>query len=41
MVPADATPGILRYTVTAKDSQGRTGEYKPFDVEASQITIVE
>ena len=41
MVPADATPGILRYTVTAKDSQGRTGEYKPFDVEASQLTIVE
>ncbi len=41
MVPADATPGILRYTVTAKDSQGRTGEFKPFDVEASQLTIVE
>jgi hypothetical protein len=41
MVPADATPGILRYTVTAKDSQGHTGEYKPFDVEASQLTIVQ
>ena len=41
MVPNDATTGIVRYTVTAKDPQGRTGEYKPFEVEASQITIVE
>lgn len=41
IVPADATTGIVRYTVSAKDPQGRTGEYKPFDVEASQLTIVE
>jgi hypothetical protein len=41
MVPADAPTGIIRYTVTAKDSEGRTGEWKPFDVEASQLTIVE
>src|SRR3989441_9338849 len=41
IVPADAPPGIVRYSVTAKDSQGRTGEWKPFDVEASQLTIVE
>jgi hypothetical protein len=41
MVPNDATTGIVRFTVTAKDPQGRTGEYKPFEVEASQITIVE
>lgn len=41
MVPDDATTGIVRYTVTAKDPQGRTGEFKPFDVQASQITIVE
>jgi hypothetical protein len=40
-VPADAPTGILRYTVTARDSQGRTGEYKPFDVDPSQLTIVE
>jgi hypothetical protein len=39
-VPDDATTGIVRYTVTAKDPQGRTGEYKPFDVNESQITIV-
>ena len=41
IVPDDAPIGIVRYTVTAKDPQGRTGEFKPFDVEASQITIVE
>jgi hypothetical protein len=41
IVPDDAPVGIVRYTVTAKDPQGRTGEFKPFDVEASQITIVE
>ena len=40
-VPSDATTGIVRYTVTAKDPQGRTGEFKPFEVAASQITIVE
>jgi hypothetical protein len=39
-VPDDAPTGIVRYTVTAKDPQGRTGEYKPFDVNESQITIV-
>jgi hypothetical protein len=41
MVPADAPLGIVRYSVTAKDPQGRTGEWKPFDVETSQLTIVE
>ena len=40
IVPNDATTGIVRYTVTAKDPQGRTGEFKPFEVETSQITIV-
>lgn len=41
MVPADAPLGIVRFTVTATDPHGRTGEFKPFEVEASQITIVE
>ncbi len=40
MVPDDAPMGIVRYTVTAKDPQGRIGEFKPFEVQASQITIV-
>jgi hypothetical protein len=41
IVPDDAPTGIVRYSVTAKDSQGRTGEFKPFDVESSQLTIVQ
>jgi len=41
IVPNDAPIGIVRYTVTAKDPQGRTGEWKPFEVETSQLTIVE
>jgi hypothetical protein len=41
VVPDDAPTGIVRFTVTAKDKYGRTGEYKPFDVEASQLTIVD
>jgi hypothetical protein len=40
-VPDDAMTGIIPYTVTARDSQGRIGEFKPFDVAPSQITIVE
>src|SRR5262252_555832 len=40
MVPDDAPMGVVRYTVTAKDPQGRTGEFKPFEVQASQLTIV-
>ena len=41
IVPDDAPTGIVRFTVTAKDKYGRTGEYKPFDVDASQLTIVD
>jgi hypothetical protein len=41
VVPDDAPTGVVRFTVTAKDPQGRTGEFKPFEVEASQITIVQ
>ncbi len=41
VVPATAPVGIVRYTVTAKDKNGRTGEWKPFIVEDSQVTIVE
>ena len=40
-VPDDAVTGIINYTVTARDPQGRTGEYRPFVVEPSEITIVE
>ena len=41
IVPDDAPMGVVRYTITAKDPQGRTGEFKPFEVAASHITIVE
>jgi hypothetical protein len=41
IVPADAPIGVIRYTVTAKDPQGRTGEWKPFENVLSLLTIVE
>ena len=41
IVPDDTPTGVVRYTVTATDPQGRTGEWKPFDVQASQLTIIE
>jgi hypothetical protein len=41
VVPADTPVGIIRYTVTATDKYGRSGEFKPFEVQASQLTIVE
>lgn len=41
IVPDDAPTGVVRFTVTAKDKYGRTGEFKPFEVEASQLTITE
>jgi hypothetical protein len=41
VVPNDAPTGIVRYTVSAKDKRGRTGVFTPFDVDTSQLTIVE
>ena len=41
VVPQDAPVGIVRYTVTATDKYGRSGEFKPFEVLASQLTIAE
>ena len=41
IVPDDAPTGIVRYAVTAKDKSGRTGEFRPYEVDASQLTIVE
>jgi len=41
IVPQDTPIGIVRYTVTATDKYGRAGEFKPFEVQASQLTIVE
>ena len=41
VVPEDTPTGIIRYTVTASDKYGRSGEFKPFEVQASQLTIVD
>jgi hypothetical protein len=41
IVPEDAPTGVVRYTITAKDKNGRTGLFKPFEVDASQITIIQ
>lgn len=41
MVPMDAPTGIIRYSVTAKDKKGRTGEFKPFRQDLSELTVVE
>lgn len=41
VVPQETTVGIVRFTVTATDKYGRAGEFKPFEVQASQLTIVE
>jgi hypothetical protein len=40
-VPADAPIGAIRYTVTAKNAQGKTGEWKPFEHPLSALTIIE
>jgi hypothetical protein len=40
-VPADATTGVLTYTVTGTDRFGRMASFSPFSAEASQLTIVQ
>lgn len=41
VVPMDAAPGVLSYTVTGTDRFGRTGSFSPFINTVSQLTIVE
>ena len=41
VVPTDAPTGIIRYSATAKDKKGRTGEFKPFRQDLSELTVVE
>jgi hypothetical protein len=40
-VPETAPTGIIRYSVTARDKKGRTGEFKPFRQDLSELTVVE
>jgi hypothetical protein len=41
VVPQDTPVGIVRFSVTATDKYGRSGDFKPFEEQASQLTIVE
>lgn len=40
MVPVDAAIGIVRVSVTAKDSHGRSAEWKPFPMDNAMLTVV-
>jgi hypothetical protein len=40
IVPNDATIGIVRVSVSAKDSHGRAAEWKPFPMENAMLTVV-
>jgi hypothetical protein len=40
-VPADASTGVIRYTVTGTDRFGRKATFTPFPALPSQLTIVE
>jgi hypothetical protein len=41
IVPDNAPTGIIRYYVTAKDKKGRSGDFKPFRQDLSELTVVE
>jgi hypothetical protein len=41
VVPMDAMPGRLSYTVTATDKFGRSATFSPFINVVPQLTIVE
>ncbi len=41
LVPKDYPTGTLGYSVVATGADGRTGEYKPFDVPSSLPTITD
>lgn len=41
VVPDDAPVGVVRYTVEARDKEGRTGIWSPYNIESSMLTIVE
>lgn len=40
-IPADYPTGTLGYTVRATDPQGRIGEFMPFDIPSSLLTVTE
>jgi hypothetical protein len=40
VVPDDAPAGVVKYSVTAKTPDGKSGVWQPFDIDASTLTIV-
>jgi hypothetical protein len=40
VIPKDAPTGSMQYTIVATDAKGRTGEYKPYNVQSSLPTIL-
>ncbi len=40
-VPKDQATGTLNYSVVASDSKGRAGEFKPYNIPTSLLTITE
>jgi hypothetical protein len=41
VIPADYPTGTLNYTIVAADNEGRIGEFKPFDIPPSLLTITD
>ncbi len=41
VVPDDAPTGIVKYVADATDKNGRTGEFQPFQVDSSELTVVQ
>jgi hypothetical protein len=39
VVPDGAPLGVVHYTIEAKDAQGHTAVWKPFDIASSSLTI--
>lgn len=41
LIPKEYPTGSVAYTVTATATDGRTGEYKPFDIPSSSLTVTD
>jgi hypothetical protein len=41
LIPKDYPTGSVAYTVIATAIDGRTGEYKPFDIPSSSLTVTD
>ncbi len=41
VVPNDAPTGIVKFVADATDKAGRSGEFQPFQVDASELAVVQ